>query len=98
MLEQYIRAIIVLKPPFRVRLFSLFFLIHIVTARLLRMIRRNPTLIPMSDADVQDVRDMVALETVLSKEGSGGDTNVQQQLLSDLKAKRLGLKPGVFTA
>ena len=51
----------------------------------------------MSDADVQDVRDMVALETVLSKEGSGGDTNVQQQLLSDLKAKRLGLKPGVFT-
>jgi len=24
------------------------------------MIRRNPTLIPMSDSDVQDVRDMVA--------------------------------------
>jgi hypothetical protein len=61
------------------------------------MIRRNPTLIPMSDADVQDVRDMVALESLLSKEG---DTNANmnvQQLLSELKAKRLGLKPGVFT-
>ena len=60
------------------------------------MIRRNPTLIPMSDADVQDVRDMVALETQLSKEGGDPNVNVQQ-LLSELKAKRLGLKPGVFT-
>ena len=60
------------------------------------MIRRNPTLIPMSDADVQDVRDMVALETQLSKEGSDPNVNVQQ-LLSELKTKRLGLKPGVFT-
>jgi hypothetical protein len=62
------------------------------------MIRRNPTLIPMGDADVQDVRDMVALETLLSKEG---DVNANvEQLLSELKAKRLGLKPilkpGVF--
>jgi len=33
------------------------------------MIRRNPTLIPMSDGDVQDVRDMVAkeLETLQNK-------------------------------
>lgn len=61
------------------------------------MIRRNPTLIPMSDADVQDVRDMVALETLLSEEGTvvKADANVQQ-LLSKLKAERLGLKPGVF--
>jgi len=28
------------------------------------MIRRNPTLIPMSDADVQDVRDMIARKKV----------------------------------
>ena len=61
------------------------------------MIRRNPTLIPMSDADVQDVRDMVALEAQLSKEGGDASNVNVQQLLSELKAKRLGLKPGVFT-
>lgn len=60
------------------------------------MIRRNPTLIPMSDADVQDVRDMVALEAQLSKEGGDASNVNVQQLLSELKAKRLGLKPGVF--
>lgn len=34
------------------------------------MIRRNPTLIPMSDGDVQDVRDMVAkeLETMQNRQ------------------------------
>jgi len=50
----------------------------------------------MSDADVQDVRDMVALESLLSKEG---DTNANvnvQQLLSELKAKRLVLKPDLI--
>ena len=54
----------------------------------------------MSDADVQDVRDMVALEALLSKEGdanANANSNANdQQLLSELKAKRLGLKPGVF--
>lgn len=39
-----------------------------------KMIRRNPTLIPMSDSDVQDVRDMVAKQRV-------EDANLQRGLL-----------------
>ena len=58
----------------------------------------------MSAADVQDVRDMVTRETLqnLEKEQSlpgmskEGDAKFRQ-LLSELKAKRLGLNPaGVF--
>ena len=66
------------------------------------MIRRNPTLIPMGDADVQDVRDMVSRETLEKVQSHPAgifkedDANVQQ-LLSELKAKRLGLEAGVFT-
>lgn len=71
----------------------------------IQMIRRNPTLIPMSDADVEDVRKMVAknLETlqnlakVQSLPGMSEEGDAKfQQLLYELKAKRLGLKPGVF--
>ena len=49
------------------------------------MIRRNPTLIPMSDFDVQDVRDM------LMKLKS--DAQHHQQLL--LKMKRLAENPNM---
>lgn len=84
---------------------SPFPLIHIVDIPLLKnskMIRRNPTLIPMGDADVQDVRDMVFRETLEKVQSlpagifKEDDANVQQ-LLSELKAKRLGLEAGVFT-
>ena len=55
----------------------------------------------MSDADVQDVRVMVARETLQNLEkvqslpgmSKEGDAKFQQ-LLFELKAKRLGLKPG----
>ena len=66
------------------------------------MIQREPTLIPMSEGDVQDVRDMVAknresLEKVQSLPvTSKEDDEMFQQLLSELKAKRLGLIPGVL--
>ncbi|KAF8160799.1 hypothetical protein B0H34DRAFT_698113 [Crassisporium funariophilum] len=43
------------------------------------MIRRNPTMIPMSDLDVQDVRDMVAKQK--------SDLEKHQQLM--VKMKRL---------
>jgi hypothetical protein len=47
------------------------------------MIRRNPTLIPMSDYDVQDIRDMLAKQK--------GDALQQQQLL--LRMKRIAENP-----
>ena len=61
------------------------------------MIRRNPTLIPMSDADVQDVRDMVAREKAENHPAGAGmseesNAEFQQQLPSESKEKRLGLK------
>lgn len=49
------------------------------------MIRRNPTLIPMSDLDVQDVRDMVAKQR--------SELQNQQQLMA--KIKRLAEDPNM---
>ncbi|KAF8813806.1 hypothetical protein BYT27DRAFT_7083278 [Phlegmacium glaucopus] len=49
------------------------------------MIRRNPTLIPMSDLDVQDVRDMVAKQR--------SDLQSRQQLIA--KMKRLAESPNM---
>ncbi|PPQ89738.1 hypothetical protein CVT25_014140 [Psilocybe cyanescens] len=47
------------------------------------MIRRNPTLIPLTDADVQDVRDMVAKQKT--------DLHNHQQLM--VKMRRLAESP-----
>jgi len=47
------------------------------------MIRRNPTLIPMSDLDVQDVRDLVARQKA--------DTHTQHKAMA--KMKRMAEKP-----
>ena len=47
------------------------------------MIRRNPTLIPMSDYDVQDARDMLAKQK--------GEALHQQQLV--VKMKRIAENP-----
>ena len=47
------------------------------------MIRRNPTLIPMSDYDVQDVRDLLTKQK--------GDAIQQQQLF--YKMKRIAENP-----
>lgn len=41
------------------------------------MIRREPTMIPMSDSDVQDVRDLVATQTA--------DYERKQQLMNQMK-------------
>ena len=70
------------------------------------MIRRDPTLIPMSDADVEDVRQMIAenrkslnretLEVQSLPGMSKEDDAMFQKLLSELKAKRIGLEPGVL--
>ena len=54
----------------------------------------------MSDLDVEEVRRMVALGN-LGKAQSLPGMSIEgdakfQQLLSELKAKRLGLKPGVW--
>jgi len=49
------------------------------------MIRRNPTLIPMSDRDVQDVRDMVAKEL----------ETLQNQKVIMKKAQSLAEGPGM---
>lgn len=75
------------------------------------MIRREPTLIPMNDGDVQDVLAMIAkrLETLQSKaaimkkiqslaEGPGMSEEMIRQLLFEMKAKRLGLDSGVFNS
>lgn len=73
------------------------------------MIRREPTLIPLTDLDVQDVRDMLAkqkAETVnhqslVSKmKRLAEDPNLTREdvemfdRIKDAKAKRLGLDPG----
>ncbi|KAF8973113.1 hypothetical protein BDZ97DRAFT_653973 [Flammula alnicola] len=49
------------------------------------MIRRNPTLIPMTDLDVQDVRDMVAKQKA--------ELQNHQQLM--VKMKRLADNPNM---
>ncbi|KAF4621046.1 hypothetical protein D9613_000424 [Agrocybe pediades] len=49
------------------------------------MIRRNPTLIPLSDSDVQDVRDMVAKQKA--------DMLSRQQLV--VKMRRLAENPNM---
>lgn len=41
------------------------------------MIRREPTMIPMSDSDVQDVRDLVAIQTA--------EYERKQQLMNQMK-------------
>jgi len=56
------------------------------------MIRRDPTLIPMSDSDVQDVRDMVAKDLQNQKVQSLPFMSEEQRLLFE-KAERLGLQP-----
>lgn len=74
------------------------------------MIRREPTMIPMSDSDVQDVRDLVAgqmadyekTQQILNKmkamaERPPGDEDVPaflQQKDRSEKDKRLGIQPG----
>lgn len=72
--------------------------------RLVAMIRRNPTLIPMNDLDVQDIRDMVAKQRadqqlmqkmkwlVESPEILKEDYDLITELSKD-KARRLGLDP-----
>lgn len=69
------------------------------------MIRRNPTLIPMNDLDVQDIRDMVAKQKadqqlmqkmkrlVESPDILKEDYDLITELSKD-KARRLGLDPG----
>jgi hypothetical protein len=100
---------------------------HIVTFYKNSMIRGQPTLIPMSEKDVQDVRDMVAngfpvtspvedenLKRLLSQLKARGlgkpmsDADVRDMVAQGLpvtspvedekklKARRLGLNPGVF--
>lgn len=72
--------------------------------RLVAMIRRNPTLIPMNDLDVQDIRDMVAKQKadqqlmqkmkrlVESPDILKEDYDLITELSKD-KARRLGLDP-----
>jgi hypothetical protein len=52
----------------------------------------------MSDRDVQDVRDMVAreLEALKVQSLAKGPGMSEDEMLRQMKAKRLGLKPGVF--
>ncbi|TFK73918.1 hypothetical protein BDN72DRAFT_834246 [Pluteus cervinus] len=68
------------------------------------MIRRNPTLIPMSDLDVQDIRDMIEIE----QQQAEAESSIQQKEqaadeMSDAaraahakqeRARRLGLQTG----
>jgi hypothetical protein len=54
------------------------------------MIRRNPTLIPMSDGDVRDVRDMVPKELEIMRSLTEG--RVQAVTLVEMKTS---LEPGV---
>lgn len=71
------------------------------------MIRRTPTLIPMSDLDVQDIRDMVALQQreAAAKQTekpkfipSEDDVEMNAQLraagLKQERTRRLGLELG----
>jgi len=56
------------------------------------MIRRNPTLISMSDLDVQDVRNMVTKERLMKRLA---DPNKISKDDAE-EAKRLGLELGVY--
>jgi len=63
----------------------IFFISSIVFRHIFLMIRRNPTLIPLTDEDVQDVRDMVAKQKA--------DLQNHQQLM--VKMKRLADNPNM---
>jgi hypothetical protein len=79
-----------------------------------QMIRRNPTLIPMSDSDVQDVRDLVAKQKVdgerkqraVARMKALADTplkDMDMHVFNQLKEllereKRLGMQKGASTS
>jgi hypothetical protein len=85
---------------------------HFLFASSFAMIRRNPTLIPMNDLDVQDIRDMVAKQKadqqlmqkmkrlVESPEILKEDFNLMAELRGSIKDKvrRMGLDMGIDSA
>ncbi|KIY44480.1 hypothetical protein FISHEDRAFT_77670 [Fistulina hepatica ATCC 64428] len=79
-------------------LLSLFYLVHIISQDLV-MIRREPTLIPMTDFDVQQVRDLVAAQKA-AKAPPATDEQKKQEPQSPVKEpwpKTMNLGSGLPT-